>query len=165
MSFIRFAIRFCCFGSHDDNISILCPFIYKSIQGGILRGASLWDGGETPPGAGFLDGFLDFDCLIRLSFGVVRKDFIHRHAKGEGDAESQFQGGGVFFLFHGDDGLPRDAHFLSQFLLSHLVVEKTQFADVVAYPRFAHLRTPFDKEPVARYRPLLVRKPQRKSAS
>ena len=64
------------------------------------------------------------DRLIGLISGIVRKYFIKRYAKNERDAKSQLQGGGVFFLFHGDDRLPGHTHFFSQLLLGHFIVEK-----------------------------------------
>lgn len=91
------------------------------------------------------EGFRLFDCSVGLSFGIVREYFVQRDVKSECNAKSQFQRRGVFSLFHGNDGLPRDPHFLSQLLLGHLIMEKTQFPNVVVDPAFAHLRTPCDK--------------------
>src|SRR6185295_19945653 len=91
-----------------------------------------------------------FLCLI---LDIVGKYFLQWNSKSKRNAKCQFQRRGVFSLFHGNDGLPRHARFLSQLLLGHLVVKKTQFPDVVVDPTFAHLRILCDKEPAVKRRP------------
>jgi hypothetical protein len=63
--------------------------------------------------------------FIFFNFGIVCEYFFQQHVKGKRNAESQFQGWGVLFLFEGDDRLARNTDLLSQSLLGQFAVEKT----------------------------------------
>ena len=82
--------------------------------------------------------------LVRL----IRKYLFERHVKDKRDAKSQFQGGGVFALFHRNDRLASHANLFRQLLLGHFIMIESQSTDVRVDPSLAHLRNLFDTKPV-----------------
>lgn len=78
--------------------------------------------------------------LLFLRF--VRKNFIERHLELPGNLESQFKGGRIFAIFNGHDGLTGYTRSVSQFLLGHFIVVKTELADVVVDITLRHDYTP-----------------------
>ncbi len=78
--------------------------------------------------------------LLALWFlaGLPLEDVADLDTEDFGDAEGGLQRGRIFVLFDGGDGLAGHADGVGQLLLGHLIVEKTQFPDVVADATLAH---------------------------
>ena len=79
---------------------------------------------------------------VCLALFLVLKDFLYRHSEGTGNLEGESEGGHVFPLFQGNNGLPGTTNPAGQFLLRHLVMVETQPTNAIDYPGSSH-RYPF----------------------